>query len=194
MTAQFAQPSTFDEAQYLQTVALKNRRFGLLLWRVANGMIFVFFIFANLLMRTVQATWPPAGIPKADVLVPTIFTVLLALSWIPTLTAQGAVRTEKQGRLVASTGAICAVGIAFLVGIGLMWRVLIPGNAYSSIFYVMLGFHALHVIAGMILFGYVYAQRAKFSKENFWAVEAASVFWQFVVLMWVFFYLVLYIF
>jgi len=193
MATQFARPVTFDEAQYRQEQTLKNRRFGLQLWRLANGIVFVFFIFANYLMRSVQATWPPEGIARADALIPTLFTIAMLVSWLPTRLTQASIRKDDHVALVRNIATVIGLGILFLIGVGLMWRQLTPGNAYSSIYYAMLGFHAVHVLVGIVLFGVVWSQHINYSKEGYWGIEAASVFWQFVVLMWIFFYLVLYI-
>jgi cytochrome c oxidase subunit 3 len=57
----------------------------------------------------------------------------------------------------------------------------------------MNGFHIVHAVVGMLLFAYVLRRAAIYTPENHWTVEAATVFWHFVDLMWMFFFAVIYI-
>jgi cytochrome c oxidase subunit III len=193
MSAQFARPVTFEHDE--QALELKNKRFGLQLWRVANGAVFVFFAFANYLMRSAQPTWPPPGVPRLDATLPAIFSVILLLSAVPAARVQSSIRRDDRTGMIRSILATLALGVVFLIGLGLIWRQVPYSGAFSTIFFTMTGFHAVHIAAGMLLFGYVLlkARRGAYSPENHWSVEAVVVFWHFVELMWLFYFVVLYI-
>ena len=65
------------------------------------------------------------------------------------------------------------------------------GNLFASIYFLMTGFHAIHVLVGMILFG-----MALFSKlDEDWIdwVENSGLYWHFVDLVWMFLFPLLYI-
>jgi cytochrome c oxidase subunit III len=196
MGAQFARPTSFEEEQqYLHAQELKNKRFALQLWRVANGMIFVFFAFANYLMRTAQGTWPPPGVSRLNATLPAIFSAILLLSAIPAMRTQAAIRRNDRAALLRNLLATLALGLVFMIGLVFIWRQVPYTGAYSTIFFTMTGFHAVHVAAGMLLFAYVFlkARKGAYSAENHWSVEAAVVFWHFVEIMWIFYFVVLYI-
>jgi heme/copper-type cytochrome/quinol oxidase subunit 3 len=193
--AQFAQPITLDDQEYLRQLALKNARLGLLLWRLVNGMVFAFFVFANGLMRTTQPSWPPPGVQPLDAGVPLILTILIGASFFTASRSLSAIRGGAVGALVQQIVITSVLGIVFLVGI-LAYTGQIPvSGPYSSITITMNVFHALHVVIGVLLLAFVLvrARQGLYSKERYWMVEAAVVFWQFVVLMWVFFFAVIYV-
>jgi cytochrome c oxidase subunit 3 len=67
------------------------------------------------------------------------------------------------------------------------------GNLFASTYFIMTGFHALHVVIGMILFGMVLMQGSKLdSNWNDW-VENSGLYWHFVDLVWIFLFPLLYI-
>ena len=68
------------------------------------------------------------------------------------------------------------------------------GNLFASTYFLMTGFHAIHVIVGMILFGVVLWQGA--SLDSRWTdfVENSGLYWHFVDLVWIFLFPLLYLF
>ena len=174
---------------------LKNKRFGLQLWRLCNGGVFVFFIFANYLMRVQQTTWPPPGVDRLNAIVPTIITLGLLVSSWTAFQAQRAIRRNDRDGLMRNVLITIVFGVIFLVGIAFVWRQTPYSGGYSTIFFTMTGFHAVHVLVGMLLFAYVYrkAQRGGYSADDNWGVEASVVFWHFVDLMWILYFIVLYV-
>lgn len=193
--AQFAQPVTLDDEEYLRQLALKNARLGLLLWRFVNGMVFVFFVFANGMMRSTQPSWPPPGVQALDFGGPLVLTLLIGASFFTASRSLAAIRRGATGALAQQMGLSAVLGLAFLAGI-LVYTGQIPvSGPYSSINVTMNLFHALHVVAGLLLLSFVLvrARQGVYHQARFWMVEAAVVFWQFVVLMWVFFFVVIYV-
>ena len=94
------------------------------------------------------------------------------------------------------------LGTVFLIGVvGLEWRLagqegLLPNSGIDgAIFYLMTGYHAFHVLTGLILLFIVYrnGQRGLYTAEKHWGVEAAAVYWHFVDVAWIFFYPALYL-
>lgn len=67
------------------------------------------------------------------------------------------------------------------------------GNLFASTYFLMTGFHAIHVIVGMILFAIALAQGAQLNEK--WAnwVENSGLYWHFVDLVWIFLFPLLYI-
>ena len=198
MSAQSARPMDlidFDEARYREDLDRKNKRFALQLWRFANGSIFLFFAFANYLMRATQGSWPPPGVTRLDATLPAIFSVVLLFSALPARSVTAAIRREDRPAMQRYILVTVALGLVFLIGLILIWRQVPYSGSYSAIFFTMTGFHAVHVVVGMLLFGYILvkARRGAYSKENHWSVEGTVIFWHFVVVMWVFYFVVLYV-
>jgi cytochrome c oxidase subunit III len=94
------------------------------------------------------------------------------------------------------------LGLAFVGGVlGVEWPTAIAegvtpsGSAAGAIFFMMTGMHALHVVTGLIFLGIVWRNgvRGRYSAERHWGVEAATVYWHFVDVVWIFFYPALYL-
>ncbi len=108
---------------------------------------------------------------------------------------------DRKGFLV-STGITLALGLAFLAGVvGVEWRGAIregvtpAGSAAGAIFFMMTGMHAFHVLTGVIFLLVILRNGARglYSAEKHWGVEAATVYWHFVDVVWIFFYPALYL-
>ena len=66
------------------------------------------------------------------------------------------------------------------------------GNLFASIYFLMTGFHAIHVIVGMILFIRPLMQKNLDERWTDW-VENSGLYWHFVDLVWIFLFPLLYI-
>lgn len=91
------------------------------------------------------------------------------------------------------------LGVVFLVGVvGLEWQIAPHGpgeDVIWSLFYTMTGFHAFHVLTGVIFLVVVFrnARKGLYDSERHWPVEAAAVYWHFIDVVWIFFYPALYL-
>ncbi len=65
------------------------------------------------------------------------------------------------------------------------------GNIFASCYFLMTGFHALHVIIGMILFWILLKQASLEGWHDF--LENSGLYWHFVDLVWIFLFPLLYI-
>ena len=67
------------------------------------------------------------------------------------------------------------------------------GNIFASCYFIMTGFHAIHVIVGMILFVIVLKQGSNLDEKWTDFVENSGLYWHFVDLVWIFLFPMLYI-
>jgi cytochrome c oxidase subunit III len=67
------------------------------------------------------------------------------------------------------------------------------GNIFASTYFLMTGFHAIHVIVGMILFAIVLAQGSNLNEKWTDWVENSGLYWHFVDLVWIFLFPLIYI-
>jgi cytochrome c oxidase subunit 3 len=70
---------------------------------------------------------------------------------------------------------------------------LVYGNIFASMYFLMTGFHAIHVIVGMILFAVVLKEGSKLNEKWTDFVENSGLYWHFVDLVWIFLFPLLYI-
>ncbi|MEU5697192.1 heme-copper oxidase subunit III [Actinosynnema sp. NPDC020468] len=71
----------------------------------------------------------------------------------------------------------------------------IPGSAYGTVFYLTTGFHGLHVIGGLIAFGYllVRTKLSKFTPAQATSAIVVSYYWHFVDVVWIGLFAIIYI-
>lgn len=70
---------------------------------------------------------------------------------------------------------------------------MVYGNLFASCYFLMTGFHAIHVVVGMLLFGIAIAQGPALNEQWVDYVENSGLYWHFVDLVWIFLFPLLYI-
>lgn len=66
------------------------------------------------------------------------------------------------------------------------------GNMWASTYFLLTGFHALHVIVGLIVFACILPKKLDARRANM--LENAGLYWHFVDLVWIFLFPLLYLF
>jgi len=70
--------------------------------------------------------------------------------------------------------------------------VLPSGHMWASTYFLLTGFHALHVVVGLIIFAFVLFSRLDVASAGY--IENAGLYWHFVDLVWIFLFPLLYLF
>ena len=181
-----------DENRESFAYKLATNRLGLWFFMLSDGFIFggLFISRFNLL-----------GLTRPDVnqlLGVTVTSVLLVSSFFANR-AEVSMEHGNRNQAIASLVVTITLGVLFLVGVlGVEWRIAPfgPGDGVQgAIFYSMTGFHAFHVLTGVIFLSIVIRNlvRGRYSAEKHWGVEAAVVYWHFIDFVWIFFYPSLYL-
>ena len=66
------------------------------------------------------------------------------------------------------------------------------GNMWASTYFLLTGFHAIHVVVGLILFAFAFPMKLDARKAYF--LENIGLYWHFVDLVWIFLFPLLYLF
>jgi cytochrome c oxidase subunit 3 len=138
--------------------------------------------------------WPPPGVPHLDDFIPRLQTFMLLFSSLAIEYAIYSVKRDRLGAVLAGVVATAVFGTGFLVlKLGLEWPHLLyevgftpASGIYGSLFYILLGAHGAHVFGGVVALSVV-AWRAKlrqFSSQGYGLLEAVSIYWHFVHLVW----------
>jgi cytochrome c oxidase subunit 3 len=76
---------------------------------------------------------------------------------------------------------------------GLSLPIFIPGgNMWASTYFLLTGFHAIHVLVGLIVFAIMLPMRLDFHRAGL--IENIGLYWHFVDLVWIFLFPLLYLF
>lgn len=158
------------------------------------GEILIFLgLFASYWSMRLAAgsAWPPAGTPELNYVLPLVMTVILVAS---SMTYHRAEHLFEHGDMGGfRTWLIISVllgglflGCTFYEYGHLAHENFLPStNAYSAAFYSLTGFHASHVIVGLVTFLFVlFGSLRSGAHRNF--VKVAGIYWHFVDVVWFF--------
>ncbi|MEL7354389.1 MAG: heme-copper oxidase subunit III [Cyanobacteria bacterium P01_A01_bin.116] len=176
-----------------------HRMFGILVFLCAESMLFMGLFIAYITFRLVAAEWPPAGTPELEILLPGINSLILISSSFVIHKADTAVKNNNVGGVKTWFTVTAVMGAIFLLGQGYEYANLEFGlreNLFASTFYVLTGFHGLHVFVGLLLMLAV-LWRARtpdhYSSDNHFGIEAVELYWHFVDVIWIILFILLYL-
>ena len=170
---------------------------GAVVWLASEAMFFAGLFAAWFFLRgETDGPWPPEGV-HLDVprtLAATL--VLVASSFTMHAGHQAAERhDERQATRWVLLTALLAV--VFLGNQALEWAELefeVSSHAYGTLFYVLTGFHGLHVLGGVVLMLTVIGATTGRSRMHLdEPLLVTSYYWHFVDVVWVAMFLVVYV-
>jgi len=178
-----------------------NAVVGTLIFLGAEAMFFGGLISAFLVLRGGNEVWPPVDQPRLPVVVTALNTLLLLFSAYTMRRAAEGVRRDRVRELQQWLTATAVLGGIFLSVQGAEWIRLVgyglsaTTSTYGGTFYTLIGWHALHVLGGVIVLLAVLrgALRGRYSPRACAAVEACHLYWLFVVGVWPVLYVLVYL-
>jgi heme/copper-type cytochrome/quinol oxidase subunit 3 len=128
---------------------------GMAILIASEATLFAVMIGTYFYLRFETPVWPPRGVPEPEWLVPTILVAVLALTSIPVQLAWRSVRAGRVerarllllGALVVQAGYF---GWAVHDFADQLRATPITANAYTSIYYTLLGADHAHVFVGLL--------------------------------------------
>ncbi len=163
---------------------------GTVVWLASELMFFSGLFAAYFTLRaTARGAWPPEGV-ELEARLAGIFTLLLVAS---SGTIQLGVRALEAGdrrRFRVWLVVTMVLAVLFLGNQAREWSEAtfsVSSHPFGSAFYLMTGFHGLHVAGGVaamaVLFGR--ARSPRFGADDVPAVEVVSFYWHFVDVVWI---------
>jgi heme/copper-type cytochrome/quinol oxidase subunit 3 len=161
-------------------------------WTMMFGALF----FMYLALRSQTSSWPPPG-QHLPILLPTINTVIIVSSSVTLVKALKDLRNGKHAASVIWMAVTLALGVGFVALQILLWRDMWVDGLTSSagtlgtVIYGLTVLHALHVVAGVIVLGYLLAQALSSARgadrihRRMLSLRLCGMFWHFVDAVWV---------
>jgi heme/copper-type cytochrome/quinol oxidase subunit 3 len=151
-------------------------------------MFFAGLVSAFTIVKSTAVVWPPVGQPRLPFAETAINTAALLASAV---VLRVAAKRYKDDPWAAERPflATMLLGIAFVALQGREWVALLAqgltltSSTLGSFFYLIVGAHGLHAIAGILLLMYAWwrLRRGQLSDAAFLAIQ---IFWYFVVGLW----------
>ena len=182
---------------------ISNPILGMILFITSEVMFFSGLFAAYFATRAANQPWPPA--PFAHILDPLgpimLATILLIAS---SFTCQFAVWSIRKGD---RKGFIRNIGVTFVLGViflgmqvydyGLLFSegMTLGSGPFGTTYFTLTGFHGAHVFGGVLMLGVILyrGMAGQFSAKHHDAVEAVSLYWHFVDVVWILLFSILYL-
>lgn len=175
-----------------------NRMFGFIVFLLSESVIFLSFFAGYIVYKTTTPDWLPAGVEGLEVRSPLINTIVLVSSSFVIYIAERFLHRENLWGFRAFWLLTMAMGSYFLYGQAVEWMSLPFGftsGLFGGTFYLLTGFHGLHVLTGVLLQGIMLGR--SFLPNNYaggeYGVAATSIFWHFVDVIWIVLFTLIYV-
>jgi heme/copper-type cytochrome/quinol oxidase subunit 3 len=171
---------------------------GMILFVASEAVFFAAFFGIFATSYAAANTWPPPGIAGPSLVAPTIGLAALLASGAAIAQAMRLTRRPDYPRGVVrwlAVGLICAVAFGVLLAVGYAQIPFgVDQGIYESLFYMIIGLELAHVVGGAVLLGMLLTRAATgelaLRRDP---IQAAAIYWYFVVFLGVVVYLLLYL-
>ena len=174
-------------------------RIGMACLIIAESAIFTIFVVAYLYYVGKSLSGPT---PREVLETPIFYTICLLSSSLTIHSAAKLLERGRRGAFLLFWLLTIALGALFLYGTGQEWHRLIyergltiSTNLFGTTYYSLVGLHAFHVTAGLILLTVVllFGLAGRVGPEQSARVDALSLYWHFVDAVWVVVFTVVYV-
>ncbi len=187
-----------------EDTGLTNPKLGVWLFLASEVMLFASLFSSYVLLRVGAESWPNqasiVNIPLATLNTAVLITssVTMVMSWV-------SLKLNDFAKYKLYMGLTFLGGVGFLIIKSFEYAekfqhvppYLPSTNNFLGLYFLLTGLHAIHVIGGMVVNGYLWGPGAKMwasEPEKFTnRVEVAGLYWHFVDLVWIFLFPVLYL-
>src|SRR5438477_13024508 len=166
---------------------------------IAESAIFTIFVVAYLFYVGKSLTGPT---PREVLETPIFYTICLLSSSLTIHLAGKLLERGRRGAFLILWLLTISLGALFLFGTGQEWHRLIyehgltiSTNLCGTTYYSLVGLHAFHVTAGLVMLSIVliFALAGRVDADQFRRVDVLALYWHFVDAVWVVVFTVVYI-
>ncbi len=175
--------------------------FGMTIFLASEAMLFAGLIAGYVVLRLSSPAWPPsADLPALPVVLTGINTVFLITSSFTYHAAEVAVKKGRKGTLWLA--ATVFLGSLFLGIQAYEWYHMYSeglwfntGGAYGATFFVLTGFHGLHVLIGVLMIAWALIRQlgGAYTAKNHTYLVLTGMYWHFVDVVWLLLFTVVYL-
>jgi cytochrome c oxidase subunit 3 len=175
-----------------------NLTLGFPVFLMSESIVFLSFFVTYGLLRSQTPNWFPPGVTGLDIPRAGVNTIILVASSGVIFLAERALKHHKLITFRRLWLLTALMGVAFLIGQAIEWSKMPFGlneGLAGSTFYLLTGFHGLHVFTGVILLMLMYFRSlvpGNYDKGH-QGVSAVSLFWHFVDVIWIILFVILYL-
>ncbi|HVK40583.1 MAG TPA: heme-copper oxidase subunit III [Candidatus Kapabacteria bacterium] len=194
-------PGRFIDANTLSDTPTRVANWKMFMWLfLAQDAMMFFTMFAGYLALRISSTnWQD---PDAVLNIPmtAIATFDLIVSSVTMVQAIAAIQRGDRKKMRMWLGLTVLGGVLFLgfqaweyshlIGVFGMGM---SRSLFDATFFILTGFHGLHVFAGVVYLSSVLLKSKRYTSENYTHIEVAGLYWHFVDLVWIILFTLVYL-
>lgn len=176
----------------------KHNLLGFIIFLCSESVIFLAFFSGYAILKFNALDWYPPGVDGLEIIKPLINTIVLVSSSGTIVLAEHFKSRERLDLFRIFWLLSMLMGLYFLYGQAIEWHSLRFGfgsGSFGGMFYLLTGFHGLHVATGIVLMAIMLIR--SFIPGNYdggeQGVQATSLFWHFVDVIWILLFALLYL-
>lgn len=169
---------------------------------VSFSMLFATLMLGYVAYRFTADVWPPLGMQRPNLGLPTISTAIILLSSLSYFVMESAYIKSDFKKFKALFYVTFVLGSAFMVSQLFLWKdldstgIYVDTTVFASIIYAFTWVHAAHVVGGIIAFFFLIpsllGKRVKY-KSELW-IKNVGQYWHFLGIVWAIIYFSIFVF
>ncbi len=182
----------------LTRTGIPDGKLGMWIFLATEIMFFTGLIGSYIVLRFGSPAWPRPG----DVLNTTLLAVNTLVLITSSLTMALGLDAIQRGRARVCARFLLLTALLGCVFLGIkafdyqhMWHrgFTITTNLFGNCYYLLTGFHALHVVGGVVLLLYLWGLtlRGRLTADHWGRIEYGGLYWHFVDVVWVLLFAIL---
>ena len=181
---------------------LYSAKMGVWLFLASEVMLFGALFSTYIILRIASSAWPH-GHEVLNVPIGTVNTLILISSSVTMVLSWAGLKENNFANSHKFLGLTILLALTFLViktfeyGAKFSHGMFPSESTYLAIYFTMTGLHALHIIGGIVVLGYLWGPGKKMWKtqaERYTnRIEVVGLYWHFVDLVWIFLFPVMYL-
>jgi cytochrome c oxidase subunit 3 len=164
---------------------------------ISFGMLFLTLMMGFAMFRFTAPVWPPAGMEKPSLFIPTLSTLIIFLSSLAYIQFEKEVEKGFASKiyLLVTIG----LGLLFMASQFIFWNdlsskgIFVSSGIFASILYSFTWIHAAHIIAGLSLLLWLYFKLDKEDKKITIHTSNVGKFWHFLGIVWLIMFVTIFV-
>ena len=167
---------------------------GMIVALVSFAMLFATLMMGFAMFRFTAPVWPPAGMTKPSLFLPTLSTICIFLSSISYIWFEKNIANNKGLKLTI------ALGLGFMMMQSLLWNqlksqgVFVSSGIFPSIIYAFTWIHAAHIVVALgLLIWLLFFALNDLNTKALLRVSSVGKFWHFLGIVWLIMFLTIFV-
>lgn len=195
----------------MTTMVMNNKRemrekmtssIAMILTLVSLSMLFATLMLGYVAYRFTSDVWPPLGMERAALELPTLSTVIILVSSLTYYLTETSFLSQKLKQFKVFFSLTFLLGVGFMISQMFLWKnleatgIYVDTTVFGSIIYAFTWIHAAHVIGGIVALLFLIPSltgKRDYLKGQIW-VKNVGQYWHFLGIVWFILYFSIFIF